>query len=49
MRDFIIGVRFVDGDGRLVRGGGKVVKNAAGFELPQAMVGSCGRSASSRS
>src|SRR5206468_1605473 len=30
LRDFILGVRFVDGDGRLLRMGGKVVKNAAG-------------------
>lgn len=43
VRDFILGVRFVDGAGRLVRGGGKVVKNAAGFDLPKLMVGSLGR------
>jgi glycolate oxidase FAD binding subunit len=43
VRDFIIGVRLVDGAGRLVRGGGKVVKNAAGFDLPKLMVGSLGR------
>jgi glycolate oxidase FAD binding subunit len=43
VRDFIIGVRFVDGRGRVVRGGGKVVKNAAGFDLPKLMVGSLGR------
>jgi len=42
IRDFILGVRFLDGDGTLVRGGGKVVKNAAGFDLPKLMVGSLG-------
>ncbi|MEP7358215.1 MAG: FAD-binding protein, partial [Anaerolineales bacterium] len=30
VRDFILGVRFIDGTGELIRGGGKVVKNAAG-------------------
>ena len=43
IRDFIIGVRLVDGTGRLVRGGGKVVKNAAGFDVPKLVVGSLGR------
>lgn len=43
VRDFLIGIRFVDGQGRIVRGGGKVVKNAAGFDLPKLMVGSLGR------
>jgi len=42
-RDFILGVRFVDGEGRLLRMGGKVVKNAAGFDLPKFFVGSLGR------
>lgn len=43
LRDFILGVQFVDGAGRLLRGGGKVVKNAAGFDLPKFFVGSVGR------
>jgi glycolate oxidase FAD binding subunit len=42
VRDFVIGVRLIDGMGRLVSGGGKVVKNAAGFDLPKLMVGSRG-------
>jgi glycolate oxidase FAD binding subunit len=43
VRDFILGVRFVDGQGRLLRMGGKVVKNCAGFDLPKFFVGSLGR------
>jgi glycolate dehydrogenase FAD-binding subunit len=43
IRDFILGARFVDGAGRLLRMGGKVVKNAAGFDLPKFFVGSLGR------
>lgn len=43
VRDFVLGVRFVDGQARLVRGGGKVVKNAAGFDLPKLLCGSRGR------
>jgi glycolate oxidase FAD binding subunit len=42
LRDFILGVKLVDGNGQLVRGGGKVVKNAAGFDIPKLMVGSLG-------
>lgn len=43
VRDFILGVRFIDGAGRLLRMGGKVVKNAAGFDLHRFLVGSLGR------
>lgn len=43
VRDFILGVKFVDGQGNLIQGGGKVVKNAAGFDTPKLMVGSLGR------
>jgi glycolate oxidase FAD binding subunit len=42
IRDFILGVSLVDGTGRLVRGGGKVVKNVAGFDIPKLVVGSLG-------
>ncbi len=43
VRDFVIGVRFVDGLGRPLRLGGKVVKNAAGFDVPKFLAGSLGR------
>ncbi|MGN6868439.1 MAG: FAD-binding protein [Solirubrobacteraceae bacterium] len=43
VKDFIIGARFIDGLGRLISGGGRVVKNAAGFNLPRLLVGSAGR------
>ena len=43
LKDFIIGVKFVDGLGHLIRGGGKVVKNAAGFDFPKLFNGSMGR------
>ncbi len=43
LRDFVMEVQFLDGLGNLVRGGGKVVKNAAGFDFPKLMVGSLGR------
>ncbi len=42
LRDFVMEVELIDGLGRLVRGGGKVVKNSAGFDLPKLMVGSYG-------
>ena len=43
LRDFLIGVRFVDGNGHVLQGGGKVVKNAAGFDYPKFLCGSKGR------
>ncbi len=43
MRDFLLAIQMIDGLGRLVKGGGKVVKNAAGFDLPKLMIGSLGR------
>ncbi len=43
LRDSILGVRFIDGRGNVVYAGGKVVKNAAGFDLPKLLCGSWGR------
>ena len=41
-RDLVIGLTVVTGDGVIVRGGGKVVKNVAGYDLPKLFVGSHG-------
>ncbi|MSO30300.1 MAG: FAD-binding oxidoreductase [Acidobacteria bacterium] len=41
-RDLIIGVEFARADGRLAKGGGIVVKNVAGYDLPRLMTGSFG-------
>jgi glycolate oxidase FAD binding subunit len=41
-RDLIIGLSIVRADGTAARGGGKVVKNVAGFDLPRLFVGSLG-------
>ena len=43
IRDFVIGVQFADSEGTILRGGGKVVKNAAGFDFPKLLCGSLGR------
>ena len=41
-RDLVIGLTVVMADGSVVRGGGKVVKNVAGYDLPKLYVGSFG-------
>lgn len=41
-RDLIIGVEFATADGRVAKGGGIVVKNVAGYDLPRLMTGSFG-------
>jgi glycolate oxidase FAD binding subunit len=40
--DYLVGFRAIDGRGEVFCGGGKVVKNAAGYNLPRLMVGSLG-------
>jgi glycolate oxidase FAD binding subunit len=42
VRDLLIGISFVRADGTIAKGGGKVVKNVAGFDLPKLMAGSLG-------
>jgi len=42
VRDFLLGLKMVTGDGQIVFGGGKVVKNAAGFDIPKLNVGALG-------
>lgn len=41
-RDFCIGITFVTGDGIVGRGGGRVVKNVAGYDLMKLLIGSYG-------
>lgn len=41
-RDVVLGMEFVAGNGDVVRSGGRVVKNVAGFDLTRLMVGSWG-------
>ena len=41
-RDLLIGVTVVTADGSVVKGGGKVVKNVAGYDLPKLFIGSYG-------
>lgn len=42
VRDLLIGLTVITADGSVLHGGGKVVKNVAGYDLPKLFVGSHG-------
>lgn len=42
LRDYVIGIEAVDGQGRVFHAGGRVVKNVAGYDLCRLLVGSRG-------
>ncbi|MGQ9572894.1 MAG: FAD-binding oxidoreductase [Dehalococcoidia bacterium] len=41
-RDLILGMRAVQADGRIIKAGGRVVKNVAGYDLGRLFIGSLG-------
>lgn len=41
-RDFCIGIQFVLAEGKMGKGGGRVVKNVAGYDMMKLMIGSYG-------
>jgi len=42
LRDYVLGVRVLTGDGRVLRFGGEVMKNVAGYDVARLMAGSFG-------
>ncbi len=42
MRDFVLGVRIIDGTGEALAFGGRVMKNVAGFDVSRLMTGALG-------
>ncbi|ADE15746.1 FAD linked oxidase domain protein [Nitrosococcus halophilus Nc 4] len=42
VRDMVLGVQIINGKGQILRFGGQVMKNVAGYDIPRLMVGSLG-------
>ena len=42
IRDFLLGIKVVRADGTIIKGGGRVVKNVAGYDVPKLFCGSLG-------
>ncbi len=42
VRDYVLGVRMIDGTGQALRFGGQVIKNVAGYDVSRLMVGALG-------
>ncbi len=42
LRDFVLGIKMIDGQGRQLGFGGKMIKNVAGYDVSRMMVGSKG-------
>lgn len=42
IRDYVIGMKVILADGQVIKSGGKVVKNVAGYDLQKAFIGSRG-------
>jgi glycolate dehydrogenase FAD-binding subunit len=42
LRDYVLGVRVLTGDGRVLRFGGEVIKNVAGYDVARSMAGAFG-------
>ncbi len=42
VRDFVLGIKLLDGRGEVLQFGGRVIKNVAGFDVSRTLVGSLG-------
>ncbi len=43
LRDFVLGVKIIDGRGNILNFGGQVMKNVAGYDVSRLLVGSAGK------